>query len=271
MYRDLTYQDPFSTLGIKDLLALGRLSGRRSLQAKWEFLALLPEISEREAYRLEGFNSLSEYAAIKGGIGRDEVGLVLSLHRRIGQFWVLWRLFAMGAVGVSKSQRIARWVTAENAAWWAEQVVKCTRAQLDALIEAMRSQESAAESGPVEMGPKPAPHHGESPTGMRPPEVEQSRGAARSSLPLEGCAGSERRDERRDEIRELPASQASPGAAARIAAGQGSITPENASEPAREATATSTPEQSGCRRHLVQFWPPTFPRLIRRVSRRLQP
>ncbi len=139
MYRDPAFQEPFSTWEPRRLLAFGRLCGRRSLQAKWAFLALLPEISLKEAYRSEGYASVYEYGAKKGGAAYREVKEVLNLHDRIGQFWVLWRLLAMGAVGMSKLLRIAPWVTPDNAAWWAEQVVKCTRAQLDALLAAMRA------------------------------------------------------------------------------------------------------------------------------------
>jgi hypothetical protein len=143
MYRDVTYQDPFSSLEVKELLALGRLCGRRNLQAKWAFLAILPEIAQRDAHRKVGFTSIFEYAARLGGVSREDVAHVVALHRRIGEYWVLWRLLAMGAVGMSKLQRIARWVTPENATWWAEQIVRCTRAQLDALISAMIDRDSA--------------------------------------------------------------------------------------------------------------------------------
>jgi hypothetical protein len=143
MYRDVAYQDSFSSLEVKELLALGRLYGRRNLQAKWAFLAVLPEIALRDAHRKVGFTSIFEYGARLGGVSREDVAHVVALHRRIGEYWVLWRLLAMGAVGMSKLQRIARWVTPENATWWAEQVVRCTRAQLDALISAMIDRDSA--------------------------------------------------------------------------------------------------------------------------------
>ncbi|MBM3269877.1 MAG: hypothetical protein FJZ01_19770 [Candidatus Sericytochromatia bacterium] len=139
MSHDQTFQEPFSTLSLGELLALGRLNGRRSLRAKWAFLALLPEIASREAYRREGMWSVIEYGAKKGGATEREVKDVMTLHSQIGQYWVLWRLLAMGAVGMSKLQRVAKWVTPENAAWWAEQLVKCTRAQLEALIAAVRA------------------------------------------------------------------------------------------------------------------------------------
>lgn len=145
MYRDPTFQEPFETLPQRDLLALARLSGRRCLRSKWAFLALLPEIDRRSAFKREGFVSLFDYARRKGGISVREVQEVLNLHKLIGRYWVLWRLLAMGAVGMSKFQRVAKWVTPENAAWWAEQLVKCTRAQLDALIARLGAQGGDAE------------------------------------------------------------------------------------------------------------------------------
>ncbi|MBM3273519.1 MAG: HNH endonuclease [Candidatus Sericytochromatia bacterium] len=138
---------------VKELLALGRLFGRRCLQAKWAFLAILPEIDKRQAFRKEGSTSITEYAA-KGGVSHRDVMEVLLLYRKIGQYWALWRLLAMGAVGLSKLQRISPWVSDENAAWWAEQLVKCTRAQLDGLIARLRALKAAEQTGiPVQDAP----------------------------------------------------------------------------------------------------------------------
>jgi hypothetical protein len=149
MYRDTAFQDPFETMQLQELVALGRLFGRRCLQAKWAFLALLPEIDRRQAYKGEGSTSITEYGA-RGGASRREVMGVLHLYRRIGQHWVLWRLLAMGAVGLSKMQRVAAWVSVENASWWAEQLVKCTRKQLDALIARLKESAVAGrQAGPA--------------------------------------------------------------------------------------------------------------------------
>ncbi|MBM3267630.1 MAG: hypothetical protein FJZ01_08280 [Candidatus Sericytochromatia bacterium] len=72
-------------------------------------------------------------------------------------------------MGLSKLIRVTPWVTPENAAWWAEQLVKCTRAQLDALIDARRARGSSQGSSARE-----AVGTGHLTPGTIPPSASQS-------------------------------------------------------------------------------------------------
>ncbi|MBM3266227.1 MAG: hypothetical protein FJZ01_01145 [Candidatus Sericytochromatia bacterium] len=135
------------SLDDRTLLVLSRYWGRAGQVATRRFLATLPEIDRRSLYRRARCHSLHEYAARYAGASREIVDTVLLVHRRIGRFEVLWRLFADGRAGLHVFRRISRHVTAENAAWWAEIVQTCTIREIERILAAKETSESSWSGG----------------------------------------------------------------------------------------------------------------------------
>ncbi|MFA5855380.1 MAG: hypothetical protein WC846_03830, partial [Candidatus Gracilibacteria bacterium] len=72
---------PISTENIdqmpdKDLLALSRQYGRDAVLLHRKFIGLLPEINRRRLYAQEGFLSIYHFAAVLGGVSREQVNRV---------------------------------------------------------------------------------------------------------------------------------------------------------------------------------------------------
>ncbi|MBM3266131.1 MAG: hypothetical protein FJZ01_00655 [Candidatus Sericytochromatia bacterium] len=147
MEASIDFSRPFEAYGRRELLEWNAKCGREARGAKWRFLATLPEIDRVAAFRDAGFRSIEELAQVRGAVSERDVAETLRLHGYIGRFWVLWRLFAKGEVGLSKLLLVAPHVTADSAAWWAEQVQRCNRAQLRALVRALAAQ--CAEAAPA--------------------------------------------------------------------------------------------------------------------------
>lgn len=138
MLRESDFDRPFDSLEPSKLLGWARLCGRQRLDATSRFLATLPALEQSGAYRATGAQTICQFAALEGGLSKREVDDLFRVYERIGRHWGLWRLMALAKVRLWKLALISRFVTDENAKWWAKKVQICTRAQLEAYITAIK-------------------------------------------------------------------------------------------------------------------------------------
>jgi hypothetical protein len=100
----------------QDLLALCRRYGKEAREWRNKFIGLLPEVNHRRLYEKEGFQSIYHFAAVLGGVSKDQVKRVLSLHRTFEDKPDLKEVLVEGKVSVSKLAKVASIATKENQA-----------------------------------------------------------------------------------------------------------------------------------------------------------
>ncbi|MFA5855201.1 MAG: HNH endonuclease signature motif containing protein [Candidatus Gracilibacteria bacterium] len=100
----------------KDLLALCRRYGKEAREWRNKFIGLLPEVNRRRLYEKEGFQSIYHFAAVLGGVSKDQVKRVLSLDRTFEDKPDLKEALVGGKVSVSKLAKVASIATKENQA-----------------------------------------------------------------------------------------------------------------------------------------------------------
>jgi hypothetical protein len=177
MYLPAAPDMPATAISNEELLRLFGAWGQCGKVALRRSLAMLPEIVRRGLYR-KFAASRYEFAFMKTGATRDVVDRVLRLHEHIGHMPELWHLLATGEEGWAKLEIVAPVATPETAAWWAEQLRKCTAAELREFVrrhQEQRPQQRAAQPGLFPSGGhgRPAPaRSGRPASGIRPASGE---------------------------------------------------------------------------------------------------
>ncbi|MFA5855567.1 MAG: hypothetical protein WC846_04840, partial [Candidatus Gracilibacteria bacterium] len=122
----------------KDLLALSRQYGRDAVLLHRKFIGLLPEINRRRLYVQEGFLSIYHFAAVLGGVSREQVNRVINTEKTLEDKPICKALLVEGKVSINKFSR-APAITKENDA----EVAKLLQVLPQKALEAMRKDEKA--------------------------------------------------------------------------------------------------------------------------------
>ena len=117
----------------KELLALCQRYGKEAREWRDKFIGLLPEVNRRRLYEKEGFLSIYHFAAVLGGISKDQVKRVLSLDRTFEDKPDLKEALIEGKVSVSKLAKVASIATKENQAYLASQAQTNSREVLETM------------------------------------------------------------------------------------------------------------------------------------------
>jgi hypothetical protein len=113
----------------KELWNLGLTYGRNARDWKKKFVALLPEIAKYNLHKEHGFQSIYEYAAKVGGVGRKTVEYVFQVQKHIEDKPALKE--ALPKVGIHKIRTIATLATKENQQELAKKVQTMSKSALE--------------------------------------------------------------------------------------------------------------------------------------------
>jgi hypothetical protein len=122
----------------KDLLVLCRQYGRDAILLHRKFIGLLPEINRRRLYEKEGFLSIYHFAAVLGGVSREQVNRVINTEKTLEDKPNCRALLVEGKVSINKFSR-APVITKENDA----EVAKSLQILSQKTLEIMRKDEKA--------------------------------------------------------------------------------------------------------------------------------
>ncbi|MBU6427869.1 MAG: hypothetical protein KGR26_02550, partial [Cyanobacteria bacterium REEB65] len=126
-----------------EVRSLAHQFGRHRMQVTSGLCWLLPYVESLGIAHEDGCANLYEWAAKFGGMSKKDVDRVQSLFRRLGRFDCLWDLLLQGT-GLSKLERVAPHVSADNASWLAEQVARLPKPQLEQLLRSLKVPASGA-------------------------------------------------------------------------------------------------------------------------------
>jgi len=134
---------PISTENIeqmpdRNLLALCWQYGRDAILLHRKFIGLLPEINRRRLYEKEGFLSIYHFAAVLGGVSREQVNRVINTEKTLEDKPLCKALLVQGKVSINKFSR-APIITKENDA----EVAKSLQLLSQKELEIMRKDEKA--------------------------------------------------------------------------------------------------------------------------------
>ena len=113
----------------KEIWNLGLSYGKNARAWTKKFVALLPEIAKRGLHKNHGFQSIYEYAAKVGGIGRRTVECVFQIQKHIEDKPALKKI--LPKVGVHKVRIIATIATKENEKELAKKVLTMSKPALE--------------------------------------------------------------------------------------------------------------------------------------------
>ncbi len=113
----------------KKLWNLGLSYGKNARTWTKKFVALLPDIAKRGLHKKHGFQSIYEYAAKVGGIGRRTVECVFQIQKHIEDKPALKEM--LPKVGVNKIRVIATMATKENQKELAKKVQTMSKPALE--------------------------------------------------------------------------------------------------------------------------------------------
>jgi len=122
----------------KDLLTLCRQYGRDAILLHRKFIGLLPEVNRRRLYEKEGFQSIYHFAAVLGGVSREQVNRVINKEETLKDKPICRALLIEGKVSINKFSR-APVITKENDA----EVAKSLEVLSQKTLEIMRKDERA--------------------------------------------------------------------------------------------------------------------------------
>jgi len=128
-----------------NLLALSRQYGRDAILLHRKFIGLLPEINRRRLYVQEGFQSIYHFAAVLGGVSREQVNRVINMEKTLEDKPICKALLVQGKVSINKLSRAPR-ITKENDA----EVAKSLQLLSQKTLEAMRKDEKACARAQME-------------------------------------------------------------------------------------------------------------------------
>jgi hypothetical protein len=128
----------FDQMPDKDLLALSRQYGRVAILLHRKFIGLLPGINRRRLYVQEGFLSIYHFAAVLGGVSREQVNRVINTEKTLENKPLCKALLVEGKVSINKFSR-APAITKENDV----EVAKLLQVLPQKALEAMRKDEKA--------------------------------------------------------------------------------------------------------------------------------
>ena len=97
----------------RNLLALCRQYGRDAVLLHRKFIGLLPEINRRRLYVQENFQSIYHFAAVLGGVSREQVNRVINMEKTLEDKPLCKALLVQGKVSINKFSR-APIITKEN-------------------------------------------------------------------------------------------------------------------------------------------------------------
>ncbi|MEK9159222.1 MAG: hypothetical protein AAB383_00680 [Patescibacteria group bacterium] len=123
----------------QELYEKARFYGRNAIQWRQRFIGLLPEVEKRGLYATKGFDSMFEFAFKLAGLSEEQVSTALNLEKRFADKPTLKALLENGEVSINKLVRIQSVVTAENEAFWAQQVQLLPKKALETLVRDERS------------------------------------------------------------------------------------------------------------------------------------
>ncbi len=130
-------------LSDKELHEQAKKYGKISRMAQREFAAFLPEICKRKLYLDHKFITISHYAAVIGGLTKETVGKVLTLHEKLQDKPILWAL--MVEQGWSKLSVISNVAKAETQEFWKEKVETMSKSTLETFIREIKKEDLRAE------------------------------------------------------------------------------------------------------------------------------
>jgi len=113
------------------------------------FAGLLPEVHNRELYRIKGFLSIYEFAKKLAGMNEFTVGRILNLSARIEDKPNLRMQFESGEQGWSKIEKVAYIATPKTDAMWAKNVKKMSH---KTLAEYIRGYKNISETSSIAGG-----------------------------------------------------------------------------------------------------------------------
>ena len=122
----------------KDLLTLCRQYGRDAILLHRKFIGLLPEINRRRLYEKDGFLSIYHFAAVLGGVSREQVNRVINTEETLKDKPICKALLVEGKVSINKFSRAPK-ITKENDA----EVAKSLEVLSQKTLEIMRKDEKA--------------------------------------------------------------------------------------------------------------------------------
>lgn len=121
----------------KELYKLCQEYGAKARMWKNKFIALLPEVAKRKLYKKKGFESIYEFAAKVGGVGRKTVEAVFQVQKYIEDKPALKAV--LPKVGINKIRTIASLATRENQNELADKVIKMSKPALELYAREQRA------------------------------------------------------------------------------------------------------------------------------------
>jgi hypothetical protein len=120
------------------LLTFCRQYGRDAILLHRKFIGLLPEVNRRRLYEKKGFSSIYHFAAVLGGVSREQVNRVINMEETLKDKPICKALLVEGKVSINKFSR-APIITKENDA----EVAKSLQVLSQKTLEIMRKDERA--------------------------------------------------------------------------------------------------------------------------------
>ncbi len=120
-----------------ELYKLCQEYGVKARKWKNKFISLLPEVAKRELYKKKGFESIYEFAAKVGGVGRKTVEAVFQVQKYIEDKPALKAV--LPKVGINKIRTIATLATQENQIELADKVIKMSKPALELYAKEQRA------------------------------------------------------------------------------------------------------------------------------------
>lgn len=117
----------------KELLKICRNYGRAALETRNKFIGVLPEVMARKLYEKK-FVSIFHFAAVLGGVSREQVHRALHLSEKFQSMPHLLELLVNGVVSVNKLRRVLPIATIENEDELANLVQTLSRSALETFV-----------------------------------------------------------------------------------------------------------------------------------------
>lgn len=128
-------------LSDKELYSECKKWGFASLQARWKFEGLLPEVSRRRLYEKKGYKTIYDFARILCGMSFDQVNRVFSVYKLLIDTPILQNLLIEGKVSVNKLSRITSIATTSNQEELAKKVQILSQKAIEAYVRALKNKE----------------------------------------------------------------------------------------------------------------------------------
>lgn len=109
--------------------------GKKAREWRRRFIGLLPEVYKRNLFRKKGFTSVHHFAAVIGGVSKEQVDLVLRLDKKFQPVPIFKNLLNTGEVSLHSLNRVASVVNKETEIFWVNQVKKLPQAALNTLVK----------------------------------------------------------------------------------------------------------------------------------------